>query len=152
MKGMKWQSVAGVLLLLGLVAPAPGRAQVDSRPDPEREAVQQVIIRFGEYLQAGDLAAIEPLFRARGHILTDNATTHGWAEYRDQYLAPELPRMRSGYAHTAVEAAVRGDVAWVAFRRVFSGSGGTEDVQGRGTAVMVKVDDRWLIVHLHMSQ
>jgi len=149
---MRIRPLVRVLLLLGALAPARAAAQVSSTPDPERAAVQQVIVRFGEYLQAGDLSAAETLVRPRGHILTDDATTHGWAEYRDQHLKPELSRMGAGYAHTSVEATVRGNLAYVAFRRVFAAANGAAEVQGRGTAVLEKVDGRWLIVHLHMSQ
>lgn len=149
---MHARSLAGALLLLGMAAPASGQTQVTSATDPERAAVQQVITRFGEYLQAGDLAAVEPLFRPRGHVLIDTATLHSWVEYRDQYLTPELARTKARYAHTAVEAVVRGDVAWVAFRRVFAGTGGGGEVQGRGTAVLEQIDNHWVIVHLHMSQ
>jgi hypothetical protein len=137
-------------LLLGLLAPSAGHAQ--ATPDPERAAVQQVITRLGEYIQAGNLSAADSLFPARGHVLTDNATTHSWAQYRDQYLKPEMARYQGlRYAHTAVEPVVRGNVAWVAFRREISGTGATP-VSGRGTAVLEKINGRWLIVHLHMSQ
>ena len=149
---MHARALARVLLLAALAHAAPARAQVRSQPDPERAAVQQVVVRLGELLQAGDLAAIEPLVRPRLHILTDNATTHGWAEYRDQHLAPELDRLKAGYAHTAVEATVRGDFAYVAFRRVFGKAGTPELKEGRGTAVLEKIDGRWTIVHLHMAE
>lgn len=140
------------LLVLGILSPSNVRAQ--RAPDPERDAVQQVIINLAEYIQAGDMASIEPLFRARGvHILTDSATTHGWTEYRDEHLRRELKQYGDlRYTHTAVEAVVRGNVAWVAFRRELSGNGVTTPVSGRGTAVLEKTDDRWVIVHLHMSR
>lgn len=149
---MQARALVHAVLLAATLHPAAARAQVRSQPDPERAAVQQVIVRLGELLQAGDLAAIEPLVRPRLHILTDNATTHGWAEYRDEYLAPELDRLKAGYAHTAVEATVRGDLAYVAFRRVFGKAGTSEAKEGRGTAVLEKIDGRWTIVHLQMAE
>jgi len=149
---MHARAVVRALLLAAVVYPAAVLAQVPSQPDPERTAVQQVIVRLGELLQAGDLAAIEPLVRPRLHILTDNATTHGWTEYRDQYLIPELDRIKAGYAHTAVEATVRGAFAYVAFRRVFGEVGSPAAKEGRGTAVLEKMDGRWVIVHLQMAE
>lgn len=132
----------------------PSLLYAQPAPDPDRDAVQHVIADFAEHIQAGDLSAFDSLFPPRGlHILTDDATTHGWAEYRDQYLKPELA-LYSGlrYAHTRVEPVVRGNVAWVAFRRELSSSAaGAEPVQGRGTAVLEKRDGGWVIVHLHMS-
>ncbi len=138
-----------IALLLMFV---PALASAQRAPDPERTAVQQVITSLGEYFQAGDMSAAETLFQSGGgHILTDDATTHGWAEYRDQHLGPELDIEGLHYAHTRVEPVVRGTVAWVAFRREISGTG-TTPVEGRGTAVLEKVDARWVIVHLHMSR
>lgn len=140
---------ASFLLLALTLAPWAARAQ-PATPNPERAVVQQLIIRFGELVQAGDLEAIAALFPPRGvHILTENATTHGWAEYRDQHLKPEMVRHEGRYAHTAVEAVVRGTIAWVAFRREFGQGRG--QVSGRGTAVLEKIDDRWVIVHLQMA-
>ena len=53
--------------------------------------------------------------------------------------------------HTRVEPTVRGNVAWASFRREISRSG-TMQEEGRGTAVLEKVDAQWTIVHLHMSR
>jgi hypothetical protein len=139
-----------LLPLLLLFVPALVSAQ--RAPDPDRAAVGEVITNLGEYFQIGDMSAAEALFRSGGmHILADDATTHGWAEYRDQHLAPELDIEGLHYAHTAVEPVVRGSVAWVAFRREISGTG-TTPVEGRGTGVLEKVNARWVIVHLHMSR
>lgn len=145
-----------VLVALALLS-GPARAQgAGTTPDPERAAVQQVIADLATRIQAGDLAGIDSLFRGRGvHILTDTATTHGWTEYRDKYLKPELARYRNlQFTHSAVEPQVRGNVAWVAFRQELAGetSSGPTRVSGRGTAVLEKLDGQWRIVHLHVSR
>ena len=142
-----------ILGLCALLLPASLSAQ--RPPDPEREAVRRVIETFAEHVEANELSALDSLFPPRGlHILVDHATTHGWPEYRDQHLVPEMesfPELR--YEHTAIEPVVRGDVAWVAFRRLLSsGASGAEPAQGRGTAVLERRDGRWVIVHLHMSR
>lgn len=149
---MRGPIVVGLLLMAALF---PSLLSAQRPPDPERDAVQRVIADFAAHVQANHLSALDSLFPPRGlHILTDNATTHGWAEYRDEYLQPELARYPGlRYAHTAIEPVVRGNVAWVAFRRELSSSAtGLEPVQGRGTAVLENRDGRWVIVHLHMSQ
>ena len=143
----RWSFTIPVLLMF-----LPTLALAQRAPDPERAAVEEVIRSLGEYFQAGDMGGAETLFRSGGmHILTNDATTHGWAEYRDQHLAPELDIDGLRYAHTAVEPVVRGAVAWVAFRREISGTGTTPS-EGRGTAVLEKIDSRWIIAHLHMSR
>ena len=148
---MRTPLTAALLLMATLCPPLLNSQQA---PDPERAAVQRVIEDFASHVQASNLSALDSLFPPRGlHILTDDVTTHGWAEYRDQYLRPELERFPGlRYAHTAIEPVVRGDVAWVAFRRELASSAATvEPVQGRGTAVLEKREGRWVIVHLHVS-
>lgn len=143
-------AIAGLLL----TSVVPAHAQ--SAPNPDRAAVQELIVRMGEGIQAGSFAAVDSLFPARGlHILTDTLTLHGWAEYRDQHLKPEVARFSDlSFRHTAVEAVVRGDVAWVAFRQLINGtpSGDAPAVNGRATAVLERREGRWLIVHLHVSR
>lgn len=149
---MRRPLLVGLLLVTTLF---PSLLSAQRAPNPERDAVQSMIADFATHVQANDLSALDSFFPPRGlHILTDNATTHGWAEYRDEYLKPELARYPDlRYTHTAIEPVVRGNVAWVAFRRELSSStAGAEPVQGRGTAVLEKRDGRWLIVHLHMSR
>lgn len=147
-----------VLSLFAIAATIPASLSAQrppAAPDPERAAVQAVITDFATKIQANNLAGIDSLFPTRGgHILADSVTTHGWVEYRDRILKPELARYSAlRYEHTAVEAVVRGNVAWVAFRRLLSNTNSaTPPVQGRGTAVLEKLNNRWTIVHLHVSQ
>ena len=123
--------------------------------NPERDAVVAVIADLAAKIQANNLAGIDSLFPARGgHILADSVTTHGWVEFRDKILKPEIARYPAlKYEHTAIEPVIRGNVAWVAFRRLLSNTNSSAPaVQGRGTAVLEKINGRWTIVHLHVSQ
>lgn len=149
---MQARALGAAILMAVALTPVDLRAQVTSKPDPERAAVQQVIVQLGERLQAGDLTGAEALMRPRLHILTDNATLHSWVEYRDKYVVPDLSRLKGGYAHTAVEATVRGDLSYVVFRRVFGKEGSPSMKEGRGTAVLEKVDGKWAIVQLQMAE
>lgn len=148
------RTLMALVMLAGSMLPTSLVSQ-QAAPDPERAVVAAVITRFAEKVQANDLAALDSVFPPRGgHLLVDTATTHGWVEYRDRFLKPEMARSSGAtYAHTAIEPIVRGNVAWVAFRRQWSGgAAGTAAIPGRGTAVLEKRDNRWVIVHLHMSQ
>ena len=144
-----------MVAVVGSLAAASASAQRGA-PNPERTAVQQIIQSFATHVQSGNLTAIDSLFRPRGvHILTDTATTHGWAEYRDQYLKPEIARYTNlKFEHSAVEAQVRDSVAWVAFRQTVGGTtaAGPAQSSGRGTAVLEKSGGKWVIVHLHVSR
>ena len=141
-------------LLATLLLPAALMAQQPAAVDPERAEVQSLIAEFGRLVEVGDLSKLDSFFPPRSHILADNATTHSWVEFRDNHFKPELARFPTPkYAHTAIEAVVRGDIAWVAFRREMSSgaTGGPAPVSGRGTAVLEKNEGKWVIVHLHMS-
>ena len=79
---------------------------------------------------------------------------HGWADYRDNHLAPELESFEDfSYRWFAIEPVVEGDASWAAFRYELSAntSSGAVEVEGRGTIVLRRRDSRWRVVHLHTS-
>ena len=139
------------MIALGVLVPGSVNAQAaDDRAD-----VQRVITAFADGIHTGALGGIDALFAPSGvHILVGDAALHGWADYREERLRPEMARY-SGlrYAHTAIESSVRGNIAWAAFRWQMSGAdGGPAPVLGRGTAVLEKINGQWLIAHLHLSR
>jgi len=139
------------MLMLAFLVPVGAHAQSSA----ERTAVQRVITAFADAIHTDALNNIDALFAPSGvHILIDNQALHGWAEYRDYHLRPEM-RLYSGlrYAHTGIESSIRGNIAWSAFRWQMSGTGdGPAPVLGRGTAVLENFDGQWLIAHLHLSR
>lgn len=146
-----------LLPMLALILAATSTAQAQrGAPDPERAAVRQVILEMAAHIQSGKWASADSMFATRGvHVLTDTAGLHSWAEYRASRLKPELARYTNPrVAHSGVEAQVRGNVAWVAFRQEISATAAGSPVArvGRGSAVLEKVDGRWIIVHLHLSR
>ena len=148
------KAFALILVLHGLWT-VPLLGQAHEQPDPDREAVEELIRQMGRDLAAGNLDAVESLFPSMRHILTDTLTLHGWDEYVDGPLAAELDSYRRfGLEHANVEADVCGDVAWVAFRQLVGAdpSSGRPRISGRGTAVLERHDGRWGIVLLHLSR
>ncbi len=145
-----------VVLAVSAAATAPAAAQRGT-PDPERAAARQVIIELATYLQDGKWTEADGLFATRGlHVLADTSAYHTWAEYRDKSVKPELARFIGlKVTHSAVEAVVRhGSVAWVAFRQEIGGSGAPAAAVkvSRGSAVMEKLEGKWVIVHYHISR
>jgi len=139
------------MLMVAFLVPVGAHAQSSS----ERTAVQRVITAFADGIHTDALSNIDALFAPSGvHILIDNQALHGWAEYRDYHLRPEMARYSDlRYAHTGIESSVRGNIAWSAFRWQMSGAGdGPAPVLGRGTAVLENFDGQWLIAHLHLSR
>jgi ketosteroid isomerase-like protein len=120
------------------------------------DAVRRLLTSYAEMAQAKDIAGLESLFAPDRwvHIIEGAGVNHGWADYRDHHLGPELAeagnfRMR----YYAIEPQVRGDLAWAGFRYEVGADrrGARIENEGRGTAVLERRDGRWLIVHLHTS-
>jgi ketosteroid isomerase-like protein len=122
----------------------------------EEDAVRAVLVTYAERMQARDLDGMEALVAPeRGvHIIEGAGVNHGFADYRDHHLGPELERAKQfTVRYFAVEPQVRGDVAWTSFRYELAVemSGNQMEMEGRGTAVLERREGRWLIVHLHTS-
>lgn len=120
------------------------------------EEVRRTLESYAELAQAGDLAGMGELVAQRGgvHFIEGAGVNHGWVQYRDEHLAPELEHFTDlSYRYFAVEPRVRGDVAYSAFRYELQAGTpeGPIDIEGRGTAVLERLDGRWQIVHLHTS-
>ena len=138
----------------GLVAvgcTADGPAQTS-----DVDAIRGVIEAVAAYSQARNLDAIDTLFAPEDgiHIIEGAGVNHGWADYRDNHLGPELESFENfEYRFYSVEPQVRGDVAWSSFRYdlAVDTQRGHLEREGRGTAVLERRDGRWLIVHLHTS-
>ncbi len=120
------------------------------------DSIRGVIEAVAAYSQARNLDAIDTLFAPEDgiHIIEGAGVNHGWADYRDNHLGPELEMFENfEYRFYNVEPQVRGDVAWSSFRYDLSvdTQRGHLEREGRGTAVLERRDGRWLIVHLHTS-
>lgn len=146
-----------LLVTVGLVAGAPRlSAQEPPTRSADAEAVSEVVRAVASNIEAERLEALDTLFApGRGvHIIEGSGVDHGWAEYRDHHLAPELEEMENlYYRHHGVEPQVRGDVAWASFQYELGADLDDEriEVEGRGTAILERLDGRWRVVHLHTS-
>ncbi|MCI0432872.1 MAG: hypothetical protein L0271_04380, partial [Gemmatimonadetes bacterium] len=74
-----------------------GTLNAQNTPDPEVAAVRRVVESVAEYMQARNLGAIDTLFGStRGvHIIEGAGVNHGWADYRDHHLKPELESFKN---------------------------------------------------------
>jgi ketosteroid isomerase-like protein len=147
MRHRVWTMV--MLSAVSTVAPAAGQ-------NAEVDAVRNVVTAFGTFTQEKNLAGMDTLFAQDGwvHIIEGAGVNHGWADYRDHHIGPELAAFANfRYRFFAVEPQVRGIVAWTPFRYELSADTpqGHVELEGRGTAVLEKRAGRWVIVHLHTS-
>ncbi len=140
-----------IVLAAGVGMPTLAPAQAD-----DEAAVRAVVEALATYSQAGDWAGLDSLYApGRGvHIIEGAGVNHGWADYRDNHLKPELENFENfTYRYYNVEPQVRGDVAWASFRYdlAVDTPRGHVEMEGRGTTVLERRDGRWLVVHLHTS-
>lgn len=101
MHNQKWFGLGGArwffaALSTAVLLPLPVLAQSgvsggDAMDSPEA-TVRSVMMSLAGHYQSGDLDAAGQLFaEGRGvHIIEGTGANHGWADYRDHHLAPEL--------------------------------------------------------------
>jgi ketosteroid isomerase-like protein len=124
--------------------------------DAEADEIRALMENVAALMQAGDLAPLDDIY-APGpgvHIIEGAGVNHGWEEYRDHHLKPELEMFENfEIRYFAIEPQVRGEVAYTPFRYELSADTprGPVEIEGRGTAVLEKLDGHWRIVHTHTS-
>jgi len=112
--------------------------------------------RMAQLIQAKDLNTLTTFYASGSgvHIIEGSGVNHGWEDYRDHHLAPELEAFENfTYRYFAIEPQVRGNFSYAAFRYELSAdtNSGRIDIEGRGTVILEKTDGQWKIVHLHTS-
>jgi len=148
------RSSALLLVAFAIAAPLPLAAQEGA--DSDRAVVKAIVEAVGAGMEAGDFASLDTLFSdSRGvHIIEGAGVNHGWAEYRDDHLAPELENFENfSYRWFGVEPVVDGNASWASFRYELAADtkSGHVETEGRGTIILQRRADRWQVVHLHTS-
>ena len=146
-----------VLGCLALLTAAVVPCAVAQRPVSAEEArVVAVIEALFRAAERGDLAALDTLYAGDSLTVIEGAgINRGWADYRDRHLGPELKEMRNfHYRPAEIEAHVSGNTAWAIFRYAVRASMGERaiDAVGRGTAVLERRGQRWVVRHTHTSR
>ena len=122
----------------------------------EVAAIRALLEPVATSMQAGDMAALDAVYAPGGgvHIIEGTGVNHGWIDYRDNHLGPELAAFENfTIRYFAIEPQVRGDVAYSAFRYELSADMNGEhiEIEGRGTAILERMAGQWKIVHTHTS-
>lgn len=149
--GLQAQGVAGA----GYLSLVPGEAHVgrDVALDQE-DAVVAVVEAVFAATEARDYAALDTLYAEDATIVEGTGIDRGWAFYRDHHLKPELAKFEDFiYRPRNVEAQAGRDWAWALFEydlklRV---EGRSVDRVGRGTVVLQRRDDRWVVRHMQTA-
>ena len=134
----------------------PVFARIVAGQTDDAAAVRAVVEAVATHSQAKDLAGLDSLYAPDlwVRIVEGAGMNNGWVDYRDHHLKPGLAEFENfRYRYFDIEPQLRGNVAWAAFRYELAVDTpqGHVEVDGRGTAVLEKRGDRWVIVHLHTS-
>lgn len=149
------------LVLLGVAlsnsAEAQGHAHAGhaAAPNPELAAVVQTIQSLFAAAERGDLTALDSLYAGDSLLVIEGSgINRGWTDYRDNHLAPELKEFQNfRYRPFEIEARVSGTLAWATFRYALTADlpDRKADVVGRGTAILEKHGNRWIVRLTHTA-
>lgn len=122
----------------------------------EEAAIRAVLTRYAAGYETGELAAIEKLWLRDETVSVAEAGSfnHGWTDFRDHHLGPELGAMKNvKFPFEDIRIHVNGKLAWVTFNYKMSGEsrGRAFDNAGAATLVLEKRGSDWLVVHQHTS-
>ena len=139
-----------ITLLMALIAPS-----ISAQSDEVGE-IRALLERVATLMQAGDLESLNDIYSDGPgvHIIEGAGVNHGWVDYRDHHLTPELEAFKNfKYRFFAIEPQIRGDLAYTALRYELSADleSGHIEREGRGTFVLEKMNGEWRIVHTHTS-
>jgi len=127
-----------------------------SAQDSETSEIRSLMESVAALIQAGDLDPLGEIYApGKGiHIIEGAGVNHGWEDYRDHHLRPEMEALSNiEYRYFAIEPQVRGDLAYTSFRYELAADTeqGPIAVEGRGTAILERMEGKWRIVHSHTS-
>ena len=130
----------------------------DSQQRPQSAEERQVVAAIEALFAAaerGDLVALDSLYAGSElTVIESTGINRVWADYRDHHLAPELKEMKDfRYRPFEIEPHVTGTTAWAIFRyNLKAATGGRVlDLVGRGTAILEKKNERWVVRHTHTA-
>ena len=148
-------ATAGLVLALVAATAADLRGGQSARNDDEA-AVRAALTQNAAGFERGDLDALNRVWANDESVTVfeQGHANYGWADYRDNHLAPEMKEMKNRkYTLSDIRVKVAGATAWATFKYAISADVGARHVEGAGlgTAVLEKRGPDWRIVHWHTS-
>lgn len=150
--------LAGATVLAAASSATPLAAQIapagasQSAEDGRVVSAIEAVFRAAE---SGDLTALDSLYAGSDlTVIESTGINRGWADFRDHHLAPELKNLKNfRYRPFEIEPHVSGSLAWAIFRYELRAEldGRPLDLVGRGTAVLEKKGNRWVVRHTHTA-
>lgn len=144
--------------VLAAAAPVPpsGQASLYVATAKDTAEVRSFVEALDRAMEVGDIVGLDTMFAPDPwvEIIEGSGVNHGWVDYRDNHLKPELAEMKNlRYRFFEIRPQARGAVAWAPFRYELAAdvADGHVEVEGRGTVILERRGTRWLVVQLHTS-
>jgi uncharacterized protein (TIGR02246 family) len=137
-------------LVVAFLPPRPAAAQT------EAGALRAWLDGYEKALASRDLARLADFFDPEVTIFEGGGTNIGWADYRDHHLGPELAQMESlelRHADVRLHELGPGWALVTSSYELKARMKGKDITAGGLETLLLKraKDDRWRIVHSHMS-
>lgn len=150
---MRMMCVVGLWSFTGSSTYAGPTVAPDKSADSTSAAA--VVAALFTAAERSDIAALDTLYAGDSlTVIEGSGINRTWADYRDHHLGPELKEMKDfRYRPSEIEIKIRGPIAWAIFRYTLRANveGRPADVVGRGTAILEKRGNRWVVRHTHTS-
>lgn len=149
------RAVGGTVIALSIIFALAFQSPVAAQ-SKDVEAVRNVLMQDAAAIEKGDLATLDKLWANDDSVIVieNGHANYGWADYRNNHLAPELKEMKNiRYSLSDIKIKVSGATAWATFRTTISADFKERHIEssGLGTAVLERRDGRWQFVHWHSS-
>lgn len=151
---IKGISLALVVAAVASTQPLMASSYVGAH-ETDSAAVAAALTSLFHAAERSDLSALDTLYAGQDLTIIEGAgINRTWADYRDHHLAPEMKEMKNlRYSPAEIEVHVSGNVAWAIFRYTLRAEANSRvvDVVGRGTAILEKRQNRWVVRHTQTS-
>jgi ketosteroid isomerase-like protein len=141
-------------LVFLVVLPTLAAAQVTAGSDAA--SVETWLKGYDTAFMAKDLDRLAAFYHPDVTIYEGTGINHGWADYRDRHLGPELKAFSSlqfGHTDTKVTMMPGGQSAYATSRYTIKAKMGDRDLDSEGleSLMLVKTPEGWKIRHSHTS-
>lgn len=121
----------------------------------DEAAVTTAVMQLFAAAEGKDLVALDTLYAGEQLTVIEGAgINRGWQDYRDRHIGPELQLFSNfKYRPFEIEPHVHGNFAFAIFRYALQATTPERsiDVVGRGTAILERRGNRWIVRHTQTS-
>lgn len=141
------------LLVVLICMPCAAAAQA---PPTDAAAVEAWLKGYDAAFMAKDLDRLATFYHPDVTIYEGAGINHGWADYRDRHLGPELKafsNLQFGHTETKVTILPGGQSAYATSRYTIKAKMGERELDSEGleTLLLIRTPEGWKVRHSHTS-